>query len=87
MVSRNEIIADIRRQIEVGILRPGSRLPSTAKLMEIYKVGQSTVFNAMQALMHAGYVTTVHGGARYVTGEPRSERTVDLTPFKKPPNP
>jgi DNA-binding GntR family transcriptional regulator len=79
------MIADIRQMIEDGRLAPGAKLPSTAVLMEIYEVSQSTVFNAMQALAEAGLIETVAGGARYVVGGQRAAdgSTADLSLFRR----
>ena len=63
-----EIIADeLERQIEKGILKPGEKLESIEKLAERYRVGRSTIREALSRLKAKGMVEARQGGGTYVT--------------------
>lgn len=63
----------IQRRIEAGEWAPGSALPTTKELAGEYRVGKSTVFNAMDLLKVLGVVTAQQGGRRYVAAREDSE--------------
>jgi GntR family transcriptional regulator, histidine utilization repressor len=71
MVSRKEILAEIRDRIRTGTWPPGFRLPSTPKLAEEFGVGESTVHHAMATLIDSGEIVSIPGGNRYVPPLPR----------------
>ncbi|MEV0584285.1 TetR/AcrR family transcriptional regulator C-terminal domain-containing protein [Nonomuraea sp. NPDC050310] len=48
------IVADLRRDIDTGRLRPGDRLPSTRRLARDYGVAMATATKALTALQHQG---------------------------------
>jgi DNA-binding GntR family transcriptional regulator len=79
MVSRRDLIAYVRGHIASGAWPPGAKLPTTAQFARASGRSESTVNHAMATLVDSGELVTVPGGARYVAGEPRSERTVDIS--------
>lgn len=62
------IVEDIVRQIDIGELRPGDKLPSTRELMARYECGNTAVRNAMIELRLRGLVEGHQGKGVYVTG-------------------
>jgi DNA-binding transcriptional MocR family regulator len=78
-LSRKDLIALIRERITSGAWPPGARLPTTGRLAAALGVGESMVNQAMATLIDSGEIVSVPGGFRYVTGEPRGERTVDIS--------
>ena len=62
-----EQIADhIAARIEVGDLRPGSKLPPERELAEEYGVAYNTVRRSMDVLRERGLIVTMHGRGTYV---------------------
>ncbi|KIL36425.1 hypothetical protein SD70_31615 [Gordoniibacillus kamchatkensis] len=62
-----EIITDeLRRIIESGIIKPGDKLDTIDKLAERYRVGRSTVREALSHLKALGLVESRQGGGTYV---------------------
>ncbi len=50
----DEIISQIRMQLEAGKLRPGDRLPSERELAETFRVSRNTVREAIRSLENTG---------------------------------
>lgn len=85
----SRISADLRRQIETGVLEPGQQLPSEAELGRQYEVSRITVRQALQTLEQEGLVAARAGLGRIVRTrrsmlyrpqqekEPRTSSTVD----------
>jgi GntR family transcriptional regulator len=72
------IARDIQDQIDLGVLAPGDKLPSTAELVRQYNVSTIQVRNAMLMLKVNGVITGVPGVGSFVAGDPppaRHERT------------
>lgn len=57
----DNIIADIRRKISSGELKPGDPLPSTTALVEQYGVARNTVRDAINRLKAAGVLVGHQG--------------------------
>jgi DNA-binding transcriptional regulator YhcF (GntR family) len=55
------IVADIRRRIAAGELRPGDRVPSTRQITREWGVAIATATKALAALRHEGLVRAVPG--------------------------
>lgn len=66
----DQIIADIRAQIEDGRLQSGDRLPSYAGLAEQYRCSVQPVKNAIRSLQAMGLVEGHVGKGVYVRGAP-----------------
>jgi DNA-binding GntR family transcriptional regulator len=65
-----KIAADIRRQIETGVLRPGDKLPSTRELMAVYEVSETVIRFVMVELKAEHLVYGVPGKGVYVGSAP-----------------
>jgi GntR family transcriptional repressor for pyruvate dehydrogenase complex len=62
-----EIITDeLRRIIEAGLVKPGDKLDTIERLAEQYRVGRSTVREALGHLKALGLVESRQGGGTYV---------------------
>ena len=57
-----EVFIEIKRQILIGEIKPGSRLPSEGDLASQFKVGRQTVREAMRLLEVSGFVNVHKGG-------------------------
>lgn len=64
------VIEAIQEQIRSGLLVPGDRLPSIAKLAEQYDVSKTTVKTALAILHREGWTRGQQGKATYVVGVP-----------------
>jgi GntR family transcriptional regulator len=62
-----QIAADLRRKIESGELKQGTRLPTEDQLMQAYSASRSTVRGALKELATRSLVYTLHGKGTYVT--------------------
>ena len=60
------IVADIRRQIEAGDLRPGDQIPTMAQLREQYGVSITVVRAALLTLRAEGLIEGQQGKGIYV---------------------
>lgn len=67
-LTTDELAELLRREIETGRRREGSRLPSIPDLMAGYKVGKGIAQNAVKKLREAGLIATKPGGATLVQG-------------------
>lgn len=62
-----EIITDeLRRMIEAGLIKPGEKLDTIDQLAGQYRVGRSTVREALSHLKALGLVESRQGGGTYV---------------------
>jgi GntR family transcriptional repressor for pyruvate dehydrogenase complex len=62
-----EIITDeLRRMIEAGLIKPGEQLDTIDRLAAQYRVGRSTVREALSQLKALGLVESRQGGGTYV---------------------
>lgn len=60
-------VADhVQARIEVGELRPGSRMTPERELADEYGVSYGTIRRAMQELRDRGMIRTVHGKGTFV---------------------
>ncbi|MGG1516924.1 FadR/GntR family transcriptional regulator [Paenibacillus oryzisoli] len=74
-----EIIADeLRRILEAGLIKPGEKLDSIDQLAAQYRVGRSTVREALSHLKALGLVESRQGGGTYVKKPgPRPQAVLD----------
>jgi DNA-binding GntR family transcriptional regulator len=72
VASYRRIAADLRRDIESGVLSPGDRVPSETALMSRYGVSRGAARQGLAVLEAAGLVVARHGKGRFVTDEGRS---------------
>ncbi len=61
-----QIVDELRRQIALGELKPGSQLPSNAEIRAHYDVSNQTAQNAISALKNDGLVYSVPGRGVFV---------------------
>lgn len=75
-----EVSDSLRQKIEKGKIP--EKLPSQAKLMEIYRVSRSTIERALGDLKSKGMIESVQGAGWYVVGtgdrRPLVEKVTDL---------
>jgi DNA-binding transcriptional regulator YhcF (GntR family) len=69
------IVAEIRRRIDNGDLRPGDRVPSTRQIIQEWGVAMATATKVLTTLRQDGVVRTVPGVGTIV-GNPELERPV-----------
>jgi len=72
------IKADLHRQIVVGKLRPGDRMPTEKSLAALYGVSVLTVRQAQQALVQEGLIRKEQGRGTFVTEAAAKERRLLL---------
>jgi len=75
----DRVVADIRSQILDGKLGPAVRLPSERNLCAVYKVGRTTVREALKTLATQGYVIQSRRGAIISDGSPIVPTERDLS--------
>ncbi len=61
-----QIAEDLRRQIEVGELKPGEQLPTELELRDKYEASRNTVRDAVRSLVNRGLVVTRAGQGTFV---------------------
>ena len=62
-----QIIEDMKKKINSGILREDDYLPSEFKLMEEYGVSRTTVRQAIEILVREGYLRIKRGVGTIIT--------------------
>ncbi|MFW6723089.1 GntR family transcriptional regulator [Streptomyces sp. MAR4 CNY-716] len=85
------VAADLRRKIVGGELPPHARLPSQARIRQLYGVSDTVALEARKVLMAEGLVEGRSGSGTYVRSRPEPHRLVrtgyrglgDLTPFRQ----
>lgn len=71
------IVAQVQRLVEEGALAPGDRLPSERELCERFRVGRSSVRDAIRVLEAKGLVKARQGGGTTVQ-RPSPDSVVDV---------
>src|SRR5689334_22748078 len=61
------IVEQIVRQIQVGRLKPGDKLPSERQLIEMLNVGRSSIREALQGLAAIGVVESRAGQGSFIS--------------------
>jgi DNA-binding GntR family transcriptional regulator len=61
-----QVAADLRSQIESGVLQPGQQIPSNSQLRSIYSVSNTVVRDAVNELRRAGLVVGQQGKGVFV---------------------
>ncbi len=69
-----QLVDQLRRQITLGILEPGSKLPTVRELAVLTRVNRNTAARAIQVLEADGLVNTRVGRGTFVAEDAR-ERT------------
>lgn len=60
------IVADLRKRIDDGELKPGDKIPSTAQLCQMYGCSQTAVNTAVLLLANENYIIGTPGLGRFV---------------------
>lgn len=61
-----QVMDNIRGEIEAGTYAPGSQIPTELELAEAYQVGRVTVRRAIEELVYEGYLTKQQGRGTFV---------------------
>ncbi|MGQ9629424.1 MAG: GntR family transcriptional regulator [bacterium] len=61
----------LKDRIESGVLRPGDRIPTERELVQKYKIGRTTVRQAILELVNEGLLRRVRGRGTFVSVPPR----------------
>lgn len=83
-VTYARIVADLQARIESGELPPGSRVPSTRRLVADYGVAMATATKALSALRQAGLVRPVPGVGTVVADGGTAPLPVPVRPRRPP---
>jgi len=78
------LAAELRTQIEQGVLRIGDRLPSVRTLRRLHKVNAGTATAAYVVLEREGYVEARERSGFYVTRRPATQPPAILKPSYAP---
>ncbi len=70
-----QLISIIKRNLSVGLLKPGDMIPSEAELCEALGISRSTVRQAIGELESEGLVVRRRGKGTFIS-EPKMQRTV-----------
>ncbi len=76
-----QIVQDLQRQIEGGVLAPGQALPTEEELQRIYGVSRATVRQAVHRLVTAGLVRLARPHGTFVTERRLVESLPSLISF------
>jgi len=72
-----EVVESILDQVKSGQLAAEEKIPSESELCRIHSVGRNTVRRAIQELVNAGVLTTIHGVGTFVVGS-RLDKTAEF---------
>jgi DNA-binding FadR family transcriptional regulator len=70
----DQVIAALQAALEQGAFKPGDKLPAETELGRRFKVGRSTIREALRVLSHLGLVETWTGRGTFVV---RSQVTIE----------
>lgn len=76
----SRVYMDILGLIMIGRYRPGDRLPSHAKMRQIYGVSVDTVLKAVQILQKWGVVTAIRGKGIFVAMDRTEMKKIHIDP-------
>ncbi len=74
-----EIYADLLNQIELGIWKPGDKLPAERDLSTTYEVSRPTISRVLDQLRDLGIIERVVGSGTYVTAPAGKRKAVRKT--------
>jgi GntR family transcriptional regulator / MocR family aminotransferase len=87
-----QLCAGLRRAIRTGVLRPGTRLPSSRALAADLHISRTTAVLAFDQLVAEGLLTTRSGSGTFVASSAAASRattaspaTIDVPPMPHPP--
>jgi GntR family transcriptional regulator len=70
------VVDSLLAQIEAGELQPEEKIPSESALCKLYNVGRNTIRRALQELVAAEVLTTIHGVGTFVAAA-RLDKTAE----------
>lgn len=76
-----DIMDDITKKIQNGILTPGAPLPSERELCEGWGVSRTTVRQALRELGAQGYIVSLQGKGTFVSDDTIEQRTDAIYSF------
>ncbi|PDT45707.1 GntR family transcriptional regulator [Sinorhizobium fredii] len=76
-----QVIDELRRQIDVGKLKEGDQLPTEPQLEASFRVSRTVVREAIADLRAAGYVRPIQGKGVFVS-DPQASQRFSLTPVE-----
>ncbi|MCK4981544.1 MAG: GntR family transcriptional regulator [Victivallaceae bacterium] len=71
----------LKKAIESGEFKPGSKLPSENELVSMYNISRPTVREAISGLMQGGLVDRIHGKGTFVTMFPEIHKAQRVNLF------
>ncbi|GIN74551.1 GntR family transcriptional regulator [Bacillus sp. J14TS2] len=66
----DDVVQQLQHKISTGEIRPGEKIPTEPKLMELFGVGRSTIREAIRVLVHAGLLEKKQGFGTYLKANP-----------------
>jgi GntR family transcriptional regulator/MocR family aminotransferase len=75
-----QLCASLRRAIGDGVLRPGTRLPSSRALAADLRISRTTAVLAFDQLIAEGWLTTRSGSGTFVSTRPAGDRQGPVSP-------
>ena len=66
---RRQIFDKVRNAIDLGIFKPGQRLPTAEELVEQYGTSRNTVIRALEDLEAVGVLERIQGSGTYVRAQ------------------
>ncbi|MCX4097300.1 GntR family transcriptional regulator [Nocardia sp. alder85J] len=73
-----QVVADIRKKIESGQLRPGDRIPSQRTIATDYQVAPMTASKAIRTLCDGGWATSVPSLGVFVSEAPPASEAASV---------
>lgn len=67
-----QLVADLLRLVQEGVVRPGTKLPTESELMERFSVSRTVVREAITHLQASGIVRTYQGKGSFVLAVPET---------------
>ncbi|MED4452166.1 FadR/GntR family transcriptional regulator [Metabacillus fastidiosus] len=66
----DDVVNQLQQKVSSGEIRPGDKIPTEPKLMELFGVGRSTIREAIRVLVHAGLLEKKQGLGTYLKANP-----------------
>jgi GntR family transcriptional regulator len=76
-----QIVQQVRQAIQLGILRPGDRLPTAQQVVSALAINPNTVLKAYKELEHEGLVRARQGQGTFVADSVKRTDTATQTRF------
>jgi len=84
LTKSDQVVGDLRRQIQAGVYGTGQRLPSIRSLVARYGHSKNVVIGALERLVTSGEIEARHGSGHYVGTRPaRPAQTAAPNPLDR----